>query len=478
MKKKLIAMAAALLPLMAAAQSNSERLHISQMSVNKGDSLITLNMTLDPKAFSLKGNDIVSLTPMLANGSDTIEMPCLRVAGKQAWYTEIRNGEATPFTLSRAGKGTPVEYSATVPFDSRFNSSGIVIKADTTNVCRCTLPKSGLTPVAELDFDPFNSSDLVFNYAAPADTAEKVFDLSGRANIIFKVNKTDIDWTYFSNHAELDSILKSIKAVKDNPYATVERILLTGYASPEGPYANNVRLAKGRTEVVRKYVEDNSTFPHSIYSTAYVPEDWDGLRQWLEASAVPNRADMIAFIDDPSVPIEKKNDMFRAKFPSDYPFLLQNVYPLLRHTDYKITYKVKKFYDVDEIRGVFETNPRMLTLNELYLLAGSYEPGSPDYEKVYATAALLYPDSDIANLNAASAAMSLDDIQTARTFLAKVKPGPQADYAKGILAAKEKDYATALDYLRKALKGGVSDAAAIIPKVERALDSEKNVRLL
>ena len=69
MKKKLIAMAAALLPMMAAAQSNSERLHISQMSVNKGDSLITLNMTLDPKAFSLKVNDIVSLTPMLANGS-------------------------------------------------------------------------------------------------------------------------------------------------------------------------------------------------------------------------------------------------------------------------------------------------------------------------------------------------------------------------------------------------------------------------
>lgn len=478
MNKKLIAMAAALLPLMAAAQTNTERLHISQMSVNKGDSLITLNMTVDPKAYSLKGNDIVSLTPMLANGSDTIAMPELRVAGKQAWYTEIRNGVATPFTLSRAGKSAPVEYSATVPFDSRFDKSGIFIKADTTNVCRCTLPKSGLTPVAELDFDPFKSSDLIFRYAAPADTAEKVFDLSGRANIIFKVNKTDIDWTYFSNHAELDSILKSIKAVKDNPYATVERILLTGYASPEGPYDNNVRLAKGRTEVVRKYVEEHSSFPHSIYSTTSVPEDWGGLREWLETSAVPNKAEMIAFIDDPSTPIEKKNDIFRAKFPEEYPYLLQNVYPLLRHTDYKITYKIKKFYDVREIAKVFETNPRMLTLNELYLLAGSYEPGSPEYERVYATAALLYPDSDIANLNAASAAMSLDDIQTARQFLAKVKSGPQADYAKGILAAKVKDYKAALEYLKKALAGGVKDAGTIIPKVERALDTDKNIKIL
>lgn len=415
---------------------------------------------------------------MLTNGEDTLEMPNVRIAGRQAWYTEIRNGISSPLTLSRAGKGDVVSYSATIPFDNRFNTSNIVIKSDTSNVCRCSSPKTGITPVVELEYNPFETADFVFNYAAPADTAEKVFDLSGRANIIFKVNRTDIDWTYFSNHAELDSILKSINAVRGNPYAKVERILLTGYASPEGPYSNNVRLATGRTEAVRKYVEEHSGFPHSIYSTASVPEDWDGLREWLENSSVPRKAEMIAFIDDPGIPIEKKNDIFSARFPQEYAYLLKNVYPMLRHTDYKITYTVKKFYDVDEIAKVFASNPRMLTLNELYLLAGKYEAGSPEYERVYATAALLYPESDIANLNAASAAMSLNDLQSARTFLSKVKPGPQADYAKGILSAKEKDYAQSLKYLRSAEKGGVKEASAIIPKVERALDTSKNVRIL
>lgn len=477
MNKTLIAMAAALLPMMAPAQTNTERLHISQMSVNKGDTLITLNMTLSPKEYRLKGTDIVNLTPMLASDGDTVEMPGVRIAGRKAWYDEVRNRRDKSGSLSRAGKGLPVEYSATIPFDSRFNTSSIVIKADTTNICRCW-ERSGLTPIADLDFNPFDPSDLVFRYEAPKDTAEKVFDLSGRANIIFKVNRTDIDWSYYSNHAELDTIVRTIKVVSDNPYATVERILLTGYASPEGPYDNNVRLAKGRTEVVTKYVEDHSSFPHSVYQTASVPEDWGGLRAWIADSQLPNKDEMIAFIDDGSIPIAKKNDMFMARFPKDYPYLLKNVYPVLRHTDYRITYKIKKFYDPDEIAQVFETNPRLLTLNELYILAGKYTPGSPEYQRVYSTAALMFPDSDVANLNAASAAMSLGDLQTAAQFLDKVKDGPQADYARGILAAKEGDYRKALDCLRKAQAAGVREADEVIAKVEKFLDSDRNVRIL
>ena len=477
MKKNIIALAAALLPLMAAAQSNTDRLHISGMSVNKGDSLITLNMTLDPKDFHIKRNDIVSIRPKLVAGSDTIDMPPVRVAGKGAWYSEIREGSATPLTLSRAGKDAPVEYSATVPFDSRFNSSAIVVQADTASICNCEPPRSSTVPVAELDFEPENPT-FAYDYLEPKAAADKVYDLSGRANIIFKVNRTDIDWSYFSNKAELDTILRTINVVKDNPDATVERILLTGYASPEGPYANNVRLAKGRTEAVRKYVEDNSGFPHSIYATASVPEDWDGLREWLAASSMPNRGEMIAFIDDESVPIEKKNDMFRAKFPADYPYLLKNVYPLLRHTDYKITYNVRRYYDVDEIERVLATNPANLSLNEIILLAGKYKPGSPEYDQVYLTAARLFPDSDVANLNAANSAMNMGDLQSAARFLERAGDSSEADYARAILLAKEGDYAKALQTLDRAIAAGSTAAPVLKAQIERMMTPRESIRIL
>ncbi len=478
MNKNIIAMAAMMLPLIASAQSNTERLHISDMSVNKGDTLITLNMNVNPKEYKVKSTDIVTLTPKMVADGDTVSMPGIRIAGRKAWYSEIREGYSTPLTLSRAGKSMPVEYSSTIGYYPQSGLSTIIITSDTVSICNCDPARSGDFPVVDINEPPvtnFLEYAHNFQYIAPKDTADKVFNLSGRANIIFKVNRTDIDWTYFSNHAELDSIMKSVNAVRDNEYASVDTILLTGYASPEGPYANNVRLAKGRVEAVRKYIEERSSFPHSVYHTASVPEDWDGLRAWIMESQIPNKDAMIAFIDDPAVPIEKKNDLFRAKFPQEYPYLLKNVYPTLRHTDYRIRYRIKKFYDIDEIARVFEKNPKLLSLNELYLLSNKYEQGSPDYYKVFVTAAAMYPDSDIANLNAAGCSMSGGDLQAAKTYLEKVKPSAEADYAWGMYYAMSEDYAKALEKLKAAAAGGNKSAEEMIPAVEEALTPKEAI---
>ncbi len=478
MNKTFFAIAAFMLPLMAMSQSSTDRLHISDLNVNKSDTLITLNMNVDPKAYKVKSNDIVTLTPQFVADGDTVDMPSIRIAGRKAWYTQIREHVETPLTISRSGQGEPLAYSSTIGYAPLSGLSSIIIKADTANICNCNPPRSGDFPVVEINEPPvtnFMEYAHNFSYIAPKDTADKIFNLSGRANIIFKVNRTDIDWSYYSNHAELDSILKSVRAVRDNKYATVDTILLTGYASPEGPYSNNVRLAKGRTEAVRRYVEANSSFPHSVYHTASVPEDWEGLRQWLEHSSLPYRDAMIAFIDNPSIPIEQKNDLFRAQFPNEYPMLLQNVYPILRHTDYRIRYRIKKFYDINEIEEIFNTNPRLLSLNELYLLSGKYEQGSPKYFQVFMTAAAMYPDSDIANLNAAGCAMSNGNLQAARTYLAKVRPGAEADYAWGMLCAMEEDYPRAIVYLEKAADAGNEKAAEILPSVRAAMSPRESI---
>lgn len=459
------------------AADNTSHLHISELSVNKGDEMLTLNMTLDPKAYRLKGADIVTLTPYLVAGPDSIGMPPLRIAGSKAWFDRVRNGLATPLTLSRAGKGAPVEYSATIPFSGAFDESQIVIKADTASICNCKPPKESVTLVADLDFRPLVPT-LAYHYVAPKDSAEKIFNLSGRANVIFKVNRTEIDWSYAGNHAELDTILRTINAVRDNRDATVEGIYLTGYASPEGSYANNVRLAKGRTEAVKDYVMANSSFPASIYHTDYVAEDWPGLREWLETSNIENRDAMIAFIDDKSVAEEKRNDIFRQKFPDQYPFLLATVYPSLRHTDYRITYKIRRYYDVAEIREVFRSNPRNLSLNELFLLANSCEPGSPEYDEVFEVAARLYPDNLTANLNAANSAMNRDKYAEAQRYLDRAGNGPEVDYARGILYLKTGDLDNAEQALQSALRGGIPEAQGALDEIKRFRNFKGSVQIL
>lgn len=265
---------------------------------------------------------------------------------------------------------------------------------------------------------------------------------------------------------ELDSILRTVRAVKDNPDATVKSITLTGFASPEGPYDNNVRLAKGRVEVVKEYVRNNSSFPANVYHTASVPEDWEGLKEWLKSSSLADRDKMIAFIDDPDIPVRTRNDEFMKRFPKDYPFILANVYPPLRHTDYRIEYNVRKYLSVDEIRQVMATRPGNLSQNEFYLLASSYPKGSAQYDEVFETAVRIFPDDPVANINAANSAMHRGDYVNAERYLLKAGDSAQADYGRGVLAALQKNYAKARTLFEKAEKGGVKEASEALEQIK------------
>ncbi len=474
MNKKFFAIAAGVLAVIeAAAGVNTERLHISNLSVNKGDSLLTLNMTVSPKQWRLSSNDIVTLTPLLVSETDTMKLTPVRIAGKHAWYSEVRSGRELP----RAGKSDPVEYSVTIPFGPEFEESQVIMQVDTASICNCNPAVSGTTPIVDINFKR-PRPEIPFIYEAPDTTGTKIFNLSGRANIIFKVNRTDIDWTYMGNYAELDTIVSTINVVRDNPDATVKQILLTGYASPEGPYANNVRLAKGRTEAVKQYVADRSNFADSIYKTASVPEDWQGLRAWLAASTVPDRDELIAFIDDTTVPIERKNDVFAKRFPESYKFLLANVYPLLRHTDYVITYQVRSYDDLNEIARVLKTRPTNLSPDEVFRLAMSYPAGSPEYDQVMMTAARLFPDNQIANLNAANSAMNRGEYKSAREYLAQLPDGGEKWYATGILNAREGDFGAALEMFKKAQEAGVAKATDAINRIEQAMKAAEQIEIL
>ena len=181
--------------------------------------------------------------------------------------------------------------------------------------------------------------------------------------------------------------------------------MLTGYASPEGPYRNNVRLAEGRTKAVRDYVERLYDFPAKVYFTSSVPEDWDGLREYVAKSNLADRDAILAFIDE-RTPIEDRNDQLRSRFPESYRFLLENEYPWLRHTDYYIHYTIRQYTTVEEILSVMEKTPSNLSLNEFFTAAKSFPEGSKEFCDILEKAVLYYPHDERANLNAANAAMS------------------------------------------------------------------------
>lgn len=61
---------------------------------------------------------------------------------------------------------------------------------------------------------------------------------------------------------------------------------------------------------------------------------------------------------DSSLDPDAKEAKIKRTYPEEYRFLLQNCYPALRHTDYRIDYTIRSFSDVEEIKRIMQTQPQ------------------------------------------------------------------------------------------------------------------------
>ena len=232
----------------------------------------------------------------------------------------------------------------------------------------------------------------------------------------------------------------------------------------QGSYTNNIRLAKGRTQSLKEYVRRQYGFNDTVFHTDFEPEDWAGLRDSVLVSVVPNRKEILEIIDSDLEP-DPKNAAIQRRFPTDYAFLLKNVYPALRHSDYIVRYRIREYTDVDEIKRVLRERPQNLNLNEMYLAANTYEVGSPEYYEVFDVAVRMFPSDPVSNVNAANSAMASGDYTRAARYLEKAGDTPDADYARGVLQAIQGNYEEAVPLLEKARDGGISQAADALAQI-------------
>ena len=93
--------------------------------------------------------------------------------------------------------------------------------------------------------------------------------------ISYPINDTELHEDYLDNSAAL----KTIKRYFINS-PRIDSIVIYSYASPEGPYRLNKRLAQERGERARRYLLENMAsarnFPDSLIIIKPVAENWGG----------------------------------------------------------------------------------------------------------------------------------------------------------------------------------------------------------
>lgn len=188
--------------------------------------------------------------------------------------------------------------------------------------------------------------------AAPCPAADELttdtitISSQAQARIDFKVNLTDFDKTYHGNDSILEPMLVRIDSMVLDPRMRVERITVVGTASPEGPWANNVRLATGRARALISILQARYSFPDSIYAISTIPEDWDGMRTMLAAdSTIPHAAVVLSFLDR-TAGIDGDTRERRLKSldgGAPYASMRDNVLPYLRRASMQVDYDTRRF---------------------------------------------------------------------------------------------------------------------------------------
>ena len=246
---------------------------------------------------------------------------------------------------------------------------------------------------------------------------------------------------------------------------TITAISIKGFASPESPYNHNARLAEGRTEALKAYVEGLYNFDSGLITTAFEPEDWAGLESYVAASEIENKDAILEIISNNETP-DRKEWIIKSNYPNEYRYLLDNCYPALRRSDYTVYYTVRKYSDPAEIESIMATAPQKLSLEEFYILAQTYEPGSAELDELWEVAVRMYPNDEIANFNAANSAMNKGDYERAARYLSKAGNRPEVDYSLGCIEVLKEQYEASLDYLYKAKEAGIEEATPVIDAAE------------
>lgn len=395
-----------------AAQAETEAGYLSRIGIRdervvKKNREVELSMLFDLSDLKLRTQHTLALTPVLVSedGSRELAFPPLVIDGRvrnkvylraqrleSVEYPPSHDGDAQAIIRRRNGREQSYDYRATLPYERWMLDGRIELRERVHGCANCGEGEGErLLPGSIL---PEYVPDYRLDTIAPEPEPVKVRAETRTARLQFRQDSYKILPEFRNNRAELDTVSTSIALVKQNADVTITGIYITGYASPEGSVAHNLKLSENRARALADYIRRHDAIAADMLHVDWKGEDWEGFREVLERfPGLLGRDEVRRIIDECSGDRDICEKRLQRIEPSEiYDRLLNEVYPWLRRNEYRIEYNVRNF-DLEEARRMVDERPDLLSLTEMYKVAGSYGKGSPEYEKTMRTAARYFPEA-------------------------------------------------------------------------------------
>ena len=291
------------------------------------------------------------------------------------------------------------------------------------------------------------------NGALSPDAFQRIVKQEQEANIKFLIGQANLRKSELQNNSvqEFVRLLKDIAAKQET--LRLDNVEVTGFASPDGGYDVNDRLASNRRAVAQKYVDQQmkQAGANGSIDTKYTAEDWDGFKQLVQASNIQDKDVILRVLSMYQDPEEREAQI--RNISSAFRELADGILPQLRRSRLIANYEVIGRSD-DQIKSQLASDARQLSLEEMLYAGGQlYADNAAKAKDAYTKAAQVYNDARAYN-NLARLAFVNGDYTEAKQMAEKAlsvnKNLPEANANLGMLALLNGDLSTAETLIAKA----------------------------
>ena len=249
------------------------------------------------------------------------------------------------------------------------------------------------------------------------DSFQRVIDHKQEANVKFLINQANLRSNELKNNSvrEFVSMLKRINA--DREKLAIKNVEVQAYASPEGGFTFNDKLANKRQNVSEGYVKQQlkGTNLQTDIDAHYTAQDWEGVMKLVQASKIQDKDVILRVLSMYKDPQEREQQI--RNMSEGFRELADGILPELRRSRLIINYQTIGRSD-QQIKQQYAADPTKLSLEEL-LYAASLTNDVKAKKAIYKKTTELYDRDYRAYNNLAALALNEGDEHTANSYLSQ-----------------------------------------------------------
>lgn len=383
------------------AQTGRNSVEATEIELVRTGELVTVTFTLEAGKKAARSGYSLIVNPVITKGRNAVQLPAVVVQGRRANVTALRHELATGQRTYQqepqyVRTGGSVHYKTTLPYESWMTGAQLVLEGVSVGCCSSTETTIGLiannilyakpetdirivevpvvlprisvgdrlteqyafvAPVAEFE-RARKSEEGMFDYdmplnlgkgtSAPRQNEVERFineTREGSISIYFRQGRRDIDRSYMSNNKLLVELISVVRAIVASGDTKVTRIVIAGFASPEGSTELNDRLAWDRAVAVKSFLTANSGIDPQVIHIYNGSVDWTGLRTMVAESDMYQKYRIMEIIDNTPVwdshrKTGRHGELMRLDGGQPYRYMSREFFPQLRQAAY-----IKVYYE-------------------------------------------------------------------------------------------------------------------------------------